>query len=301
MRLGGYFRAESIEALEPLCEKLDVYGLSAIPAPARLADMPEDECTTFGQRARELGLVVGEAGMWENLMTDDAEVQNLRIERVRRLLRKAEATGCHCVVTLVGSKDPSDRALAPHAYMYTEACKSEFREVVLRILDGLELKAARYVIEPWHSSFFYQPTEIRAFIDSVGHPAFGLHLDQMNMVSQRTYYRTTELIHETLDLLADKVASVHLKDVRCDPGHMFLKWDEVHIGDGVMDYHTYLTRLAELPPDTPCFCEHLPAEADYALNFSRLHHLASKAGVQFLRRAEAFYRDDLQPGGFSDG
>ena len=70
-----------------------------------------------------------------------------RIERakdvrgtVRRLLLKAEAMGCHCVVTLVGSKDPSDRALAPHPYMYTKACQNEFREVVLRILDGLELE-----------------------------------------------------------------------------------------------------------------------------------------------------------------
>jgi sugar phosphate isomerase/epimerase len=294
--LGGYFGAESVDALEPLCEKLDVYGLSAIPAPSRLADMPEDECAAFGQQARGLGLVVGEAGMWENLMTDDADVQSLRIERVRRLLQRAERMGCHCVVTLVGSKDPSDRALAPHPYMYGEACKSEFREVVLRILDGLELEKTRYVIEPWHNSFFYQPAEIRAFIDRVDHPAFGLHLDQMNMVSQRTFYHTTELIHETLDLLADRVASVHLKDVRCDPSHMFLKWDEVYVGDGVMDYHTYLKRLAELPPDTPCYCEHLPAERDYALNFSRLHYLAKKAGVRFTLRlgGKPMNRDSAQ-------
>jgi len=282
--LGGYFRADSIGALEPLCEKLDVYGLAAIPAPSCLADMPPDACAAFGQRARELGLVVGEAGMWENLMTGDAEVRALRIEHVRCLLDMAEIMGCHCVVTLVGSRDPADRALAPHPYMYTEACKHEFREVVLRILDGLELETTRYVIEPWHNSFFYQPAEIRAFIDSVGHPAFGLHLDQMNLVSQQSYYHTTELIDTTFDLLADVVASVHLKDVRCDPDHMFLKWDEVDIGDGVMDYHTYLTRLAELPPDTPCYCEHLPAEADYALNFSRLHHLARNAGVRFVPR-----------------
>ena len=48
---------------------------------------------------------------------------------------------------------------------------------------------------------------------------------------------------------------------------MFLKWDEVYIGDGVMDYEIYLKRLAELPPDTPCHCEHLSEERDYALNF----------------------------------
>ena len=65
---------------------------------------------------------------------------------------------------------------------------------------------------------------------------------------------------------------------------MFLKWDEVYIGDGVMDYETYLKRLSELPPDTPCYCEHLREERDYALNFARLHRLADKTGVRFLRR-----------------
>ena len=77
---------------------------------------------------------------------------------------------------------------------------------------------------------------------------------------------------------------MHLKDIREDFSHMFLKWDEVYIGDGVMDYDTYLKRLADLPADTPCYCEHMAEQRDYALCFARLHHLADKAGMKFLRR-----------------
>ena len=287
MRLGGHlFQADRMQDLESLCDKLDTYGLSAIAAPSGLERMPRSDCAAFGERARELGLVVGEAGMWENLLSDDGELQAQRIDRVRTLLCNADSMGCHCVVSIVGTKDPSDAALAPHPYLYTEACKAEFRDVVWRILDGLALETTRYVIEPWHSSFFYQPEAIRAFIDSVDHPMFGLHLDQMNMVDQVHFYHTTDLINTTFDLLAGEVAAVHLKDLRCDYPHMFLKWDEVAIGDGVMDYQTYLTRLAELPPDTSCFCEHISDERDYALNFARLHRIAEKAGVRFLRRGE---------------
>ena len=232
-------------------------------------------------------MVVGEAGAWQNLMTDDAEMRSQRIETVRTMLRKADLMGCHCVVTLVGTKDPSDAPLAPHPYMFTNECKAEFREIVLRLLDGLDLQRTRYGIEPWNNTFFYRPEDTREFIDSVDHPAFGLHLDQMNMVAYEDFYNTTDLINRTFDLLADAVASVHLKDIAWDYRHMFLKWDEVLIGDGVMDYDTYLKRLAELPPDTPCYCEHLPEERDYAVNFARLHRLADKAGVQFVRREEA--------------
>jgi hypothetical protein len=69
---------------------------------------------------------------------------------------------------------------------------------------------------------------------------------------------------------------------------MFLKWDEVRIGEGVMDYNTYLKRLAKLPVDTPCFCEHFSScEADYIASFVTLHKLAAKTGVGFFRRPAA--------------
>ncbi|MCJ7739347.1 MAG: sugar phosphate isomerase/epimerase [Anaerolineae bacterium] len=286
MRLGGFFNASLTDELGPLCEKLDCYGLSAIAAPFELVSQGEaDLCSEYGEKARSLGLVIGEAGYWENLMTQDEELRSRRIAAVRRMLLNADAMGCRSVVSLVGTRDASDRALAPHPYMFADSCKAEFREVVLRILDGLDLSTTKYIIEPWCNTFFYQPEDIREFIDSVDHPFFGLHLDQMNMIGFRDFYNTTDLINHTFDILAQHVVSVHLKDIRWDYAHMMLKWDEVYIGDGVMDYGTYLTRLAELPEDMPCYCEHMAEERDYAVCFARLHHLARKVGACFERRS----------------
>lgn len=284
MRL-GYFSAGTPAELDQVTSGLDQYGLSAVWA-GGLEGRTDEECVALRERAQALGVVLGEAGLWANLMTDDTEKRAQRIAKARNLLRKADLAGVRCVVTLVGTKDPSDHSLAPHPYLYTEAAKHEFREICLRILDGLELRTVGFAIEPWHNTFFYQPEEIREFIDCVGHPRFGLHLDQMNMVNQQSFYHTTELINRTFDLLADKVFSVHLKDLRCDFNHLFLKWDEVRIGEGVLDYATYLRRLAQLPADTPCYCEHFRDEGDYAICFARLHHLAAQAGVRFLHRGE---------------
>ena len=157
MRLGGFYHAETAAELEPLCEALDRHGLSTIPAPNRLAEMPVEECAAFGEKARRLGLVVGETGMWENFMTTDQELRAKRIGEVRMLLTKAEVMGCRCVVSLVGSRHPSDSPLAPDPYMVTDACSREFGEVVLRIVDGLELAQTCYAIEPWCNSFFTSP------------------------------------------------------------------------------------------------------------------------------------------------
>ena len=286
MRLGAaFFKTDTIEGLEPLCEKLDCYGLSAIQAPGNLADLSEEAAQAFGRRARELGLVIGESGMWENLMAADPKVRAGRVEQVRRRLVRARVMGCGAVVVLAGSR--AEHALAPHPGNYGQDYRTELREILLGIVDGLELGATRLVIEPWHNTFFYQPEDIRDFLDSVGDPRIGLHLDQMNMVSHATFYDTAGLIRRTFDLLADRVGTVHVKDVACDHRHMFLKYDEVAIGDGVMDYGAYLRALATLDPDMPCYLEHMAEERDYVLSIARLHWLAEKEGLRFRRRGEA--------------
>ncbi|MBN8943031.1 MAG: TIM barrel protein [Rhizobiales bacterium] len=288
MRLGCTLLApQSLAELEAMCETFDIYGLSAILAPKTLADFTEDEAHTYGERARALGLVIGETGLWENFLTDDADLRADRIARFRRLLRNADIAGIRSANTLVGTKHVSDRPLFPHAYNFTRECRAEFREVVLRILDGLDLKTVKYGIEPWFTTFFYQPEDIKEFIVSVGHPRFGVHMDQANMISHPYFFRTTELIDKTFALLADDVVSVHVKDLQWEGAHFGLRWNEVYIGEGTMDLATYLRHVSRLDPDMTCYCEHFAEERDYAVNFARLHHIARGAGTSFLPRKPA--------------
>jgi sugar phosphate isomerase/epimerase len=287
MRLGGLnaaFAASTLEDLAALCPELDRLGLSAIPAPGRIAEMPDDECVAFGEAASGLGLVVGEAGMWENLMTRDTDLREVRIERVRTLLRKADLMGCHCVVTLVGSVDASDDPLAPDPVMFSDEGAKAFREVVLRVLDDLVLTRTSYGVEPWRTSFFFEPEDIASFLDRVDHPALGLHLDLVNMVGRRTYFDTAGLAARTFDLLSDRIVGAHLKDLRWDPSHMIVKWDEVPVGDGVLDHAAVLAGLARLTDDLACFCEHLGTTTEYEKAFARLHDVAAAAGSRFVRR-----------------
>jgi len=286
MRLGGFVRPESVAELEASVGILDTYGLSAVVAPRRINELTDDEAVVYGERARELGVVVGEAIPTVNLLTRDRDALAQRIDYCRTMLRKSELMGCHGVVILVGSPDPSDVHHVPHPYLFTDECRAEFREVVLRIVDGLELEHARLLIEPWNHSFFYRPRPILEFMESLGDPRVAVHLDQMNMIDQDHLFRTTEYINETFDLLGPYVGGVHFKDLAWDWKHMFLKLDEVLIGDGLIDYDTYLRRVAALEGDVACFCEHLHAEGDYAINFARLHKIAADNGLAFLRRGE---------------
>ncbi|HET7121137.1 MAG TPA: TIM barrel protein [Solirubrobacterales bacterium] len=297
MRLGGLFLDENgypagpekASELAPFCEKLDRYGLSAIGAPARIAEMDVEECREFGEQAKSLDVAVGEAIMAENLLTPDVELRDKRIELARTTLQKADAMGCKCVVILVGTQDPSDMGLSPWPGMDSDEARATYRDILLRILDGLELRSVRLATEPWCNTFYYQPEAIRDFIDSVGDERYGFHLDLMNMVTRDTYYKSTELVQRVFDCLDEFIVpSVHLKDIRWDDQFMFFKLDEVVIGDGVIDYDAYLTRIASrLPDETLCFCEHFLSEDLFARSFEQLHSIADRLDLGFRRRQPA--------------
>jgi sugar phosphate isomerase/epimerase len=284
VRLGGFVRPQSVAELEDAGEKLDVYGLSCVVAPRAINDLSDAEAVGYGERARDLGVVIGEAIPGVNLGTRDPVARQERIETCRTMLRKCELMGCHGIVILVGSPGAADYLAEVDPFMFTDEGRDDFRETVLRIVDGLDVEHARLLIEPWNHSFFYRPGPIREFMEALDDPRVAVHLDQMNMIDQDHYWKTTEYINETFDLLGPYIGGIHFKDLKWDWHHMFLKLDEVLIGDGVMDYHTYVRRVSELPGDIACFCEHLQEEGDYAINFARLHKIAADLGVSFEPR-----------------
>ncbi|MDO8213132.1 sugar phosphate isomerase/epimerase [Conexibacter sp. CPCC 206217] len=286
MRLGGasLHRPENLAELNAAVEQLDVYGLSTIVAPYRLGEMPDDEALEYGQRAAELDILLGEAHYLMNLMVADDEVRAQRIEDLRTVLRKADLMGCYGVISFAGTTHASDSISAPHPDNFTAAYRARFRDVVLRVLDGLDLQVTKLALEANSNTFFYLPEDVAAFMEAVDHPHLGLHLDQMNMVDQFSYYDTTTLIDTTFELLGDRVVGAHFKDIRLDWSHNFLRLDEVLVGDGVLDFTTLLNHLGRMDRDLPCLCEHLDSEGDYAINFARLHRLADELGYDFVRR-----------------
>ncbi len=286
MRLGAHFyKANKIEELEPVCEKLDELGLSAIPAPVKFWTWEDDDCIAFGEKAKGLGLVIGEAGCWKNMIDPDKEAVAQHIEMISQMLVKGDLMGLRGVVSLVGSHNP-EHSLSPHPFNFTDEARAEYREVCLRILDGLELETTKYMTEPWCNTFYYRPVDILEFLLSVDHPNLGLHMDMMNMIHQDTYFKTGEVINRAFDLLSDFVVSVHAKDLRWDYRHLMIKIDEVAAGEGVMDYETFLSRLDELDPNMPVYTEHWKTEEQWLHGIDCLHKMAEKYGRKFLRRGE---------------
>jgi len=293
MRLGSvppYFNAATAAELDTLVPKLDAHGLSAIGAPGDIFEWSDEACEAYGEKARSLGLVIGEVGMWENLMHPDAAAQERHIVRMRQLLQKADRMGVGNAVSLAGSRHAQGGVLMPDRENFTAKFRHEFREIVLRILDGLELSQTRYLLETWPHTLFFEPEELKALVRSVDHPAFGLHLDPCNFHHHEWVFRSTERIEQLFEEIGPFCYSVHFKDVRWDGSTVqwLIRLDEVRIGEGAMDYDTLLRLIdANMPDDVTCYCEHLASESDYAFNFEQLHRKAHELGLRFKRRDAA--------------
>jgi sugar phosphate isomerase/epimerase len=292
MRLGLNWRPVATDAdLTAALDLCDDLGIGAVAAPAAVGDWSLAECRAYGEAVRERGLIVGELGYWENLLAPDGATRTDRVEDVRDLLRRADAMGADCVVTLVGSRSP-EWAGAPHPDNYGEGFRSDVRETVARVLDGLELERTRYVLEPWYNTFFHRPRPVRAFLDAVDDDRLGVHMDAMNMHTVETAHRSTTVIDRAFDLLAEDAAAVHVKDLAlvAGEGRDVCTLREVPPGagdeaaEGCLDLARYVERLDDLDEDVAVYTEHWEDDATYEAAIEHLRGIADRVGTTVVGR-----------------
>lgn len=284
MRLGcNWLSIEGEADLEKALPVIDEFSLGAIDAPDAMGDWSIEQCEAFGESIRDYGLTIGEYGYWENLLTRDDEERKQQIQTVQSLLRRADAMGVDCVVTLAGSFGGS-WAGAPHPDNWSDEARGMVVENCWQILDGVSLDHTTYALEPWYNTFVHQPRAVHEVIDEVNHDDFGIHMDAMNMHSVQDVYQSTQLIDEAFDLLGEDVAAAHIKDIRWNTEPGILCLEEVLPGHGTMDYNRYAQRLDELDDDVAVFTEHWTTDEEFVETMRRFRDVAEQNDIELVTR-----------------
>lgn len=286
MRLGGVLiHPRTTNGVAEFTKLADKHGISAIVAPGGLDRMSSEEAVEWGDSCRNAGLVIGEAGFWENLLTPRADLALDRMKRLHVALVNADRMGCRSVAILPGSHHASDKGFAADSFMRCPEGRIAVRDMVRRALDGMPDGSMTLGMEPYASSFFYTPDDVLAFIEEVDDPRFGLHLDLANMLTVDSFFFSGDVIDVWLPKLAPHAVSCHLKDLDWPASPLGLAFAEVDLGKGVIDLGRYLSAIDRLmDPDMTVFCEHYPAQDDYLRNFKRAHAIAAEHGCSFLPR-----------------
>lgn len=255
------------------------YGAAYVPEvsiadTARLVDIE--------QAFAEADVALAEIGIWRNLVSPDEAVRKANLAYAVERLAIADAVGAGCAVSYIGSfragtdYAPAAENMGPEAF---DACI----ETVRYILDTVKPKRAKFALEMMQYSL---PDSVDSYVElihAVARPMFGAHFDPVNLImTPRVYFDNGALIRECFDKLGQWVVSCHAKDIKLHH-QAALHLDEVQIGEGVLDYRTYLMELDRLPREVPLMLEHLEGDA-YAVARDRIFAVGDAIGVTFAVR-----------------
>ncbi|MDR1826008.1 MAG: TIM barrel protein [Bifidobacteriaceae bacterium] len=217
--------------------------------------------------ARELAardIVLAEVGAWCNPLSNDPATRQAAIGLMTDRLRLADLMGARTCVNVLGTKG-HDNWYGPDAAGYSQAFFDEAVALTQHLVDTVQPANTTLSLEMMPYYFLDGPEEYLRFLAAVDRPQVAAHMDLCNSInSPRRYYGITQWIEHTFDLLGDRIITCHLKDLRLNPEPYSVRFDEVRIGLGEVDYAALIGAIERLDPDMPGMLEHLETAEDYA-------------------------------------
>ena len=237
-----------------------------------------DRIKAFRDAAEQHDLMIAEVGRWVNLMDADPEKQKANLNLVTEGLALADELNAKCCVDIAGSLDP-ETWYGPHPNNVSDEFFDRAVENARKIIDAVNPKRAVFAYEMMGWALPDTPDSYLRLIRAIDRKGFGVHLDVCNMInSPDKFWNNTRLINEAFDKLGQWIASAHAKDLRWQR-EMNIHFVECALGDGVLDYVTWLNRLATLPQDVPLMIEHMKDHEEYLKCRDHLIKVAADANV----------------------
>ncbi len=225
-------------------------------------------------------VVIAEVGRWVNLLEADPEKRRQNLQTVSDGLALAEAIGARCCVDIAGSFNPTSW-FGPDAANLSRRLFDASVENARKIIDAVKPVRTRFCYEMMGWAWPDSPDHYLKMIKAVDRPAFAVHLDPCNLInSPERFYQNTALLNECFDKLGRWIMSCHAKDLTWDV-EMNIHVREVAPGKGILDYTTYLRRLAQLPHKPPLMLEHLATAEQYTGAREHIFEVGRRSGITF--------------------
>ncbi|MFC1489892.1 sugar phosphate isomerase/epimerase family protein [Candidatus Latescibacterota bacterium] len=197
-----------------------------------------------------------------------------------RSIETAARLGLKYVVSHTGGKNPR-AANSPHKDNWTKAVWDESVEAMKRLISSTEGYPVDLAVEALNPTNINNPMAHVRLKEDVGSDRLKVCLDPQNMTGPRNYYRSTELINQCFDLLGEDICYAHCKDIKWE-NSMLPSMSWVILGEGEIDYHTYLKRLSQMDHERAFMLEFMSGREDYAIVQKNLRAVAKEVGVNIL-------------------
>jgi len=261
VRIGGPLFGDNLHDPDVWARTAKAQGYRAVYAPGvSLNDLPRVKA--FVRAAEANDLVIAEVGRWVNLMDADEQRRKKHFDEVAQGIALADELNARCCVDIAGSFS-EESWMGPHPRNLTRDHFDLAVENARKLIDAAKPKRTTFTYEMMGWMYPDSPDSCLALIKAIDRKAFAVHLDICNLInSPAKFWGNAALIHETFDKLAPWIVSAHAKDLRWIVDYN-IHFKECEIGKGVIDFTTYIRRLAALPQDVPLMVEHMSGQEEY--------------------------------------
>jgi len=225
---------------------------------------------------REHDVIFYNLHTWVNVIHPDMAKRAECQKHVCEAIEEADRLGMEFILTHTGGNSSTNNKDIPHPDNWTKETWQKSVAALKQILRDTSGSKVKLAIEAVNSCNNNNPQSHARLREDVGDPRVGVCLDPVNMLHPGVVYRTTELVNLCFDLLGENILYAHAKDIEWTS--MLPSFKGVVLGQGTMDYETYLVRLSRMKSTRVLYIEHLPDEL-YEPSRKYIVETAARLGV----------------------
>ena len=222
----------------------------------------EEKIMAYKKAADAAGLTIAEVGVWRNTLAADPAERQQWIDYAVDQLKMADRIGARCCVNVTGT---------PYGPRWDGGYRENFSEelwtmavkMIQEIIDRAQPQNTKFSIESMPWMIPSSPDEYVRLMEEVNRPAFGAHLDVVNMItSPERYFFNDRFLAECFTKLKGQICSCHLKDINLKEEYTF-QLQECACGKGSLNIELYEKLASAEDPAMPMIIEHLTSDEEY--------------------------------------
>ena len=244
MKVGIFARTFEEPSLAAVLDRVAAHGIRHIQLNTScmgLSDMPDGlDAAACAQARREIdarNIEVVSLSATYNMIHPDPAARAQGMRRLGILASRAAELGTNLLTLCTGTRNQTNM-WQHHPQNNSPEAWSDLLDAMGQALTAAEEHDVRLGIEPEVANVVNSPQKARQLLDTMRSDRLSIVMDGANVFPKGTIQRQRQILDEAFDLLGDRIALAHAKDLSRDgeAGHEAA-------GTGLLDYDHYLHLL----------------------------------------------------------
>jgi sugar phosphate isomerase/epimerase len=226
------------------------------------------------------GIMLSEAGYWNNIMDTDGESRKHHREQQIESLYLAEELGAVCSVNIWGSYCHGHGKSKHVSLNFSDEAFESAVEMARYFLDTVKPKTAYFCYEIFPFDITDTAENIEQLVRAVDRKQFGVHLDLVNLINcPRAYFSSGDIIKDCIRRFGDRIVSCHAKDIKMKEPSISVILEEVIMGSGNINLKEFMRQIEGLARPIPFMMEHLDTEEQYDIVAKKIRETGAELGI----------------------